>query len=90
MACATKRPGSDNWHFRRRIPADVQAILAKMPKAQWPKNWYAAHISIPLKTPERSAANAKCVEVAAEVERTITALREGSKSLTLKQIAALS
>jgi hypothetical protein len=63
MACPTKRPGSDNWYFRRRIPADVQAILAKMPKTQRPQNWYAAHISIPLKTPERSAAKAKCVEV---------------------------
>ena len=50
MACPTKRKRSDTWYFRRRIPADVQAILAKMPKAQWLRNWYAAYISLALLT----------------------------------------
>ena len=90
MACPTKRTGSDNWYFRRRIPADVQAILAKMPKAQRPRNWYAKHISISLKTADRAAAKTKCPEIAAEVERQLKALRDGPKALTAKQVAALS
>lgn len=49
MACPTKRQGSDNWYFRRQIPADVRAILAKLPKSQRPANWYRTHISISLR-----------------------------------------
>jgi hypothetical protein len=29
MACPTKRKGSDNWYYRRTIPADVKAIFAE-------------------------------------------------------------
>ncbi|MGY3449781.1 phage integrase [Bradyrhizobium sp. USDA 4353] len=90
MACPTKRPGSDNWYFRKRIPSDVQAILAKLPKEQRPPNWYKDQISISLKTADRAAAKAKCPEVAAEVERTMAALRVGPKPLSVKQISALS
>jgi hypothetical protein len=90
MPCPTKRPGSDNWYFRRTIPADVQAILAKLPKAQRPRNWYKTHIAISLRTADRSAAKAKCPDIAATVERQIAALREGPKPLTHKQIVALS
>jgi integrase len=32
MACPTKRKGSDNWYYRRTIPADVRAILLKVAK----------------------------------------------------------
>jgi integrase len=90
MACPTKRRGSDNWYYRKRIPADVQAILAKLPKDQRPPSWFKDHISISLKTSDRTAAKAKCPEVAAEVERTMAALRAGPKPLTDKQISALS
>jgi hypothetical protein len=90
MACPTKRQGSDNWYFRRQIPADVRAILEKLPKSQRPANWYRTHISISLKTPDRTTAKAKCPDVAAEVERTMAALRAGPKPLTAKQISALS
>lgn len=90
MACPTKRHGSDNWYFRRQIPADVRVILEKFPKAQRPRNWYATHISISLKTADRVKAKAKCPEIAAEVERTMAALREGPKSLSHKQVIALS
>lgn len=31
MACPTKRKGSDNWYYRRRIPKDVQGIVAGLP-----------------------------------------------------------
>ncbi|WP_354177777.1 DUF6538 domain-containing protein [Bradyrhizobium sp. LA6.1] len=79
MACPTKRPGSDNWYFRKRIPADVQAILAKLPKAQRPANWYKDQISISLGTADRSAAKARCPDVAAQVERTMATLRAGPK-----------
>ncbi|MEZ0058949.1 integrase [Bradyrhizobium elkanii] len=90
MACPTKRPGSDNWYFRKRIPADVQAILAKLPKGQRPPNWYKDQINISLKTADRSLAKARCPDVAAQVERTMATLRAGPKSLDLKQISALS
>ena len=90
MACPTKRNGSDNWYFRRRIPADVQGILAEMPKAQRPRNWYAAHINISLGTSDRNVAKAKCPEVGAEVEQAMAALRDGPKPLIPMQIAALS
>jgi hypothetical protein len=90
MACPTKRNGSDNWYFRRTIPADVQRILEKLPAGKRPRNWYKTHISISLGTADRVAAKAKCPEVSANVERQLKALREGPKSLTAKQIAALS
>jgi integrase len=90
MACPTKRTGSDNWYFRRQIPKDVKAILAKLPKAKWPRNWYRDHISISLKTADRAKAKASCPEIAAEIETQIAALRGGPKALSHKQIAALS
>jgi hypothetical protein len=82
--------GSDNWYFRRKIPADVQRILASLPKDQRPAGWYKTHISISLGTADRNEAKAKCPEVAAAVERQIEAFRNGPKPLTPKQIAALS
>jgi hypothetical protein len=54
MACPTKRPGSDNWYYRKHIPADVRAILARLPKAQRPPGWHRDHISISLKTADRA------------------------------------
>ncbi|WP_409190626.1 DUF6538 domain-containing protein [Bradyrhizobium sp. RDM4] len=58
MACpTTKRRGSDNWYYRKRIPADVRSILAKLPKDQRPPSWFKDHISISLKTSDRTAAN---------------------------------
>lgn len=90
MACPTKRSGSDKWYYRRKIPADARAILAKLPKEQHPPGWYKEHISISLGTADRDAAKAKCGEVAAVVERHLKALREGPKALNAKQIASLS
>ncbi|MGM4895940.1 DUF6538 domain-containing protein [Tardiphaga sp. 839_C3_N1_4] len=89
MTCPTKRVGSDNWFFRKRIPADVRAILTQSPGLR-PPRWFKDHISISLGTPDRDTAKAKCPDVAAEVERQIAALRAGPKPLTQKQIAALS
>jgi hypothetical protein len=90
MACPTKRHGSDNWYFRRQIPADVRAILEEVPKSQRPTNWYRTHISISLKTSDRATANALCPEVASRVESQISALREGPRALSHKQVVALS
>src|SRR5262249_47547883 len=90
MACPTKRSGSDNWYYRRKIPADVKAILEKLPKERHPPGWYKEHISISLGTADRTTAKAKCGEVTASVERQLKALREGPKALTAKQITALS
>jgi uncharacterized protein DUF6538 len=82
----SKRLGSDNWHFRTRIPADVEAILAEV--STTPELVHC--ISISLRTADRAAAKARCPEIAAEVERALAALRAGRKPLTLKQINALS
>jgi len=90
MACPTKRKGSDNWYYRRTIPADIQAVLQRLPKERRPRGWYKTHISITLGTADRAAAKAKCGEVTASVERQLKAFREGPKALTAMQIAALS
>ena len=90
MTSPTRRKGSDNWYYRRTIPADVRASLQKLPKERVPRGWYKTHISISLATADRAAAKAKCAEVSADVERQLKALREGPKPLTAKQIAALS
>jgi len=90
MPCPTKRKGSDRWYFRRTIPADVQRILAKLPRSQRPHNWYAKHIVISLGTADRTLAKSKCPEVSAAVERQMKALREGPKPLLPKQIVALA
>lgn len=89
MVCPTKRVGSDNWFFRKRIPADVRAIFNQSPDLR-PPRWFKDHISISLGTPDRNTAKAKCPEVAAEVERQIAALRAGPKPLSQKQISSLS
>ena len=90
MPCPTKRKGSDNWYYRRTIPADVQRILAKLPRQKRPRGWYKTHISISLGTPDRALAKAKYAEVSARVEQQIKALREGPKPLSPKQVSALS
>lgn len=89
MSCPTKRTGSDNWYYRRTIPADVQTILQKLPKERRPPGWYKTHISISLGTADRATAKAKCGEVTASVERQLKAFREGPKALTAKKIASL-
>src|SRR3954468_11567311 len=90
MACPTKRKGSDNWYYRRTIPADVRVILEKLPKERRPRGWYKTHISISLGTADRNEAKTKCPEVSAGVERQLQAFRQSPKPLTAKQIAALS
>jgi len=90
MVSLVKRNGSDNWHYRRTIPADVQRILAKLPNHPRPKGWYKTHILISTRTADRTAAKAKAADIAADVERQLKALREGPKALTAKQVSALS
>jgi len=90
MPCPTRRQGSDNWYYRRTIPADVRLILASLPREKWPRNWYKTHISISLGTADRTLAKSACPKVAAMVEQQMRALREGPKPLTIKQMSALS
>jgi integrase len=90
MACPTKRKGSENWYYRRTIPADVRGILATLPRSKRPPGWYKTHIAISLRTADRAEAKAMCPTVAEQVERQMKALREGPKPLTPKQITALS
>lgn len=90
MPNPTKRNGSDNWYFRRRIPNDIKKVLAGLPKEKRPTCWYKSDIWISLGTADRAAAKAKCPEIAARVEQQMKALREGPKDLTPKQLSALS
>lgn len=90
MPSPTKRAGSNNWQFKRRLPKDIQAILAKLPKERWPQNWYADQIIVSLGTSDNALAKAKFAEAAAEAERRFEALRAGAQPLTHKQIVALS
>ena len=87
---ARKRNGSDNWYYRRTIPADVRRILEKLPKDRRPRGWYQTHIMISTGTPDRTAAKTTGAEIAANVERQLKALRDGPKPLTAKQVSALS
>ncbi len=57
MASPTRRTDSDNWYYRRTIPADIRPILLKRPKERRPRGWYRTHISISLGTADRAAAN---------------------------------
>lgn len=90
MTSPTRRKGSDNWYYRRTIPADIRAILEKLPKGRRPRGWYKTHISLSLGTADRTAAKGNYADVAAQVERQLKALREGPKPLTVRQITALS
>lgn len=90
MPCPTKRQGSNNWYYRRRIPADIQRILATLPSEQRPRNWHKTEIWISLGTPDRAAAKARCPAIAAEVEERLKALREGPRELTPRELSALS
>ena len=90
MVSLIKRTGSDNWYYRRTIPADVQRILAKQTNHPRPKGWYKTHIIFTTGTADRILARAKAADIAADVERHFKALREGPKPLTAKQVSALS
>lgn len=90
MPCPTKRTGSDNWYYRRRIPAKVRVALAAVPKAQRPPGWFKDHISISLRTADRAQAKAKCPQIAAEVEAAMAAILSGPSPLENKVISALS
>jgi hypothetical protein len=90
MVCPTKRKGTDNWQYRRRVPANVQKALASLPKEQRPAGWGKTEIVISLGTADRAEAKRKCPDVAAEVERRFTALLTGARRLTVKEAHSLA
>lgn len=71
----TKRIGSDNWYYRRAIPADVQPVLLSRSQQSRPEGWYRTHISISLRTSDRKIARTRGAVVAALTERLIADLR---------------
>ena len=71
MVSLFKRNGSDNWYYRRTIPADVRRILEKATKKVRRRGWYQTHIMISTGTPDRAAAKTAGAEIAANVERTV-------------------
>ena len=86
MVSLVKRNGSDNWYYRRTIPADVRRILEKATKKVRRRGWYQTHIMISTGTPDRAAAKTAGAEIAANVERQFKALRDGPKALNAKQV----
>ena len=90
MVSLAKRNGSDNWYYRRTIPADVRRILEKATKKARRPGWYQTHISISTGTPDRAAAKTAGAEIAANVEGQFKALQDGPKALTAKQVSTLS
>ena len=90
MNSPTKREGTDNWQYRRRIPANVQKALASLPKEQRPGGWGKTEIVISLGTADRAEAKRKCPDVAAEVERRFAALLAGARRLTAKEAHSLA
>ncbi|UPT96382.1 site-specific integrase [Bradyrhizobium barranii subsp. apii] len=90
MVSLTKRNGSENWYYRRTIPANVRLILANLPNRPRPRGWYKTHILITTGTADKALAKARQPDIAADVERQFKALREGPKPLTPKQVSALS
>jgi len=90
MASLTKRNGSNNWYFRRRIPKDIRRILAELPRNKRPRNWHTSDIWISLQTADRGLAKGKYPAIAEDVEKRMKLLREGPKDLTSKQLSALS
>ncbi|RYH44206.1 MAG: hypothetical protein EON54_17065 [Alcaligenaceae bacterium] len=90
MVSLVKRNGSDNWYYRRAIPADVRRILESLPRRSWPKGWYKTDIFLTTGTPDRNLAKTRAADIAADVEKRLTALRDGPKPLTVKQVSALS
>jgi hypothetical protein len=86
MVSLFKRNGSDNWYYRRTIPADVRRILEKATKKVRRRGWYQTHILISTGTPDRAAAKTAGAEIAANVERQFKALRDGPKALNAKQV----
>nr|WP_249809173.1 DUF6538 domain-containing protein [Bradyrhizobium sp. 150] len=71
----TKRTGSDNWYYRRAIPADVLRILRDRSQDNRPQGWYRTHISISLRTSDRNVARTRGAVIAAHAERLIADLR---------------
>ena len=90
MVSLLKRNGSDNWYYRRTIPADVRRTLEKATKKARRPGWHQTHIMISTGTPDRAVAKTAGAEIAANVERQFKALRDGPKALTAKQVSALS
>lgn len=91
MVSLVKRKGSDNWYYRRTIPADVGRILEMTPKERGRHpGWYRIHIMISTGMPVRADAKTIDTDIAANVERRVKALRAGPKALTTKQVSILS
>ncbi|MCL2716916.1 MAG: tyrosine-type recombinase/integrase [Alphaproteobacteria bacterium] len=90
MPSLMKREGSGNWYFRQRIPQDVQRILSKVPRDQWPSGWGRCEIWLTTGTSVKAQARIRQGEFLAEVERRLQAYRQGLRPLTSGHISYLS
>lgn len=90
MARPTKRKGTDNVQYKKRIPADVKEVLANLPPQYRPKGWGKNFITISTGTADKKDAAKEFARIGAEVEERFASLRLGVRSLTHKETVALA
>lgn len=90
MARPTKRKGTANIQYQRRIPADVARILDGLPSSYRPSGWGKTQITISTGTSDKRRGQSEYARIAREVEERFQSLRQGQRTLSTKEAVALS
>ena len=90
MTRPSKRSGTANVQFQKRIPKDVKAQLDKLPAAYRPSGWGKDFITISTGTADKRKAAAEFARIGHDVEERFERLRSGIHSLSQKQMVALA
>ncbi len=90
MARPTKRKGTHNVQFQKRVPADIKKVLDALPRHYRPAGWGKEFITISTGTADQRKAQAEFARIGAEVEERFARLRSGVRSLTHKETVALA
>lgn len=102
MTRPTKRSGSSNKQFRKRVPADVQrvargeTIVFALPKALTGDECIevlariGTHVEFSLRTADPALAKLRLNRASEHFERTIAAYREGPRRLTQKECVTIA
>jgi hypothetical protein len=68
MARPTKRTGTQNIQFQKRIPADIKKVLDALPHHYRPRGWGKNFITISTGTPDKRKAATEFARIGAEIE----------------------
>lgn len=90
MARPTKRKGTDNVQYHKRIPADVKRLLDGLPARYRPAGWGKTFITLTTGTADRRLGAMTHARIASEVEEQFAALRAGPQTLSQKDAEALA